>query len=395
MVVACLTTAKVVADNSQNTPPTPAPSKPASAAPQKPLTDLTKPIFSPAKNAIANKQTTGPSAGTSPSGGDDGVTDLPPPDTLPGASKNSALPDDNPMGQLDPDGVPLSVVNGHRERPSQAMIEAYLKQRAAAADDNKDWLLREYEKQQQAREAKDNANAPNLYSELSANKDLARLAGIPVDDSNAKTGGATFRTGDTSKNNSDNLDLRKDADTAAVDAAKQAAKPMISFAPVSATDISAPMPFQFTTSFDNVVSNAAAPAKANEAEEASELDTPGAISDNNKDSSLTDAPNSDQSLEFLPGESTTSARAHQDVNSGAELSLPMDSGQLHKDEATSLQVAQPYRPPDVDKTATVAPGPPAPPPNPDQNPNAPVPVSQVPIPSARAPISNPFDLLNR
>ena len=335
---------------------------------------------------MAARSRTGPSAGTSQSDNSD-VPNLPPADSLPGAQNQVSVPNDNPMEQMDPDGVPLSVLSGHKEKPSQAMIDAYLKQQATAIAQDRDWLLRSYEERKQARAQKENDSSPNLYTELTSNKALANLAGLPSSDDDGKS---ALRTGDAAKG-SNGPELRKDADSTAADEEKKLAQPLIASHGLKTPNFAAPMPFQFSTSFDNVVPNVPVPAKVKEAEEMTDLDTPGAISDKTGG-----ATNGDLNLDFLPGESLTSAKGHQDANSPAELALPMDSSQLHKDETLSLQVAQPYRP-GADRTAMAAPGPSAPSPNPDKesDPNAPVPVSKVPIPSTRAPISNPFDILNR
>jgi hypothetical protein len=399
MLAVCLSAAKATADDAQSAPasaPTPAAPAAQLSAPSKPLPDLSKSIFSPAKNAIANGAPSGPSADNGKGAG----PDLTPPQDLPGADTTTKVPDDNPMEQLDPDGVPLDVLTGHRDKANEALVEAYLRQRAAGQD--KDWLLRSYEKAEQAREVKDNDTTPDLYSQLTANKELARLAGLPVDE-NADAA-AAFRTSDSAKTNNDDNGtggLRKDADTTAADEARKLTKPIIAIdSATAATNLAAPPPFAFSTSFDNIVPNVPVSAKVKEAEEVSILDTPGAISAKDKDSgdTLTDSTSTDLNIDSLPGESADSARMHQDINSTAELSLPMDSGQLHKDETAILQVPQPARPIEDNKVTEVGPlGPQAPLPGQEKpsDPNAPVPVSQVPMPSARAPISNPFDLLNR
>ena len=132
------------------------------------------------------------------------------------ASADPTAPDpvDNPYTQYDPDGIPLAVTHPQPQRLSQDELDAIHKQQEQAALD-KNWLLRNYEKQLQARAA----NSPedqsaNLYYQLSSNKDLAKLAGLPALDSDSQDGAtalpngrAPFRPGPG--------DLRADASSAA------------------------------------------------------------------------------------------------------------------------------------------------------------------------------------
>ena len=107
---------------------------------------------------------------------------------------------------------------------------------------------------------------------------------------------------------------------------------------------------------------------------------------------LADMSSADLTLDILPGESIEKARAHQD-NFKAELALPMDADQLHRQQAATTKPAT------VAKAATDKPAQPTPPPDPTKpadDPDAPTPVSQVPqINPVRAPIANPFDILRR
>ena len=386
MVAVYLAATSTFADDSQTTPPSTKPAAP------KEMPNLSKPIYSPDKVSM-DKQ---PGAPIAPATSSTQNIDLqlPRPEDLPAATEESKISTDNPMGQLDPDGVPLSVTQGQPQKPSQAMVDAYLKQRAAA-EQNKDWLLRSYEDQVKARQARDKDQTQNFYNELTSNRELARLAGLPVTDD---TPGTAFRTDDTSQDDKAAA-LRKEADDADATKANKLPKPMISWnSSTAATNITAPLPFAIPSSFDKIDPQTQSQPQTSKVDD-SDLDTPGAISERKDSDSLTDSSTSDLTLDMLPGETADQARAHQDYNSRAELSLPMDATLLHKEQAAFSQGPQLPRPAGENPTTTITPlGPPAPTPGTSTaatDPNAPVPVSQVPQPSSRPPIARPFDLLNR
>ncbi len=112
------------------------------------------------------------------------------------AARGDSEPVVNPHAQEDPDGVPLSVA-----QPQEGSSRRRRKSRPAqkAQQQNKDWLLRNYEQQQQTRNGVNSSQNPSL-SGLSSDKDLARLANLPTLDSVAPGQVAPLRTGTGSRN---------------------------------------------------------------------------------------------------------------------------------------------------------------------------------------------------
>jgi hypothetical protein len=103
----------------------------------------------------------------------------------------------------------LPLLKPVTRQPTQGEIEAYLQRQAEAAK-NKDWLVRGYEQQLESRRGKNDADqSTNLYYELSTDKELAKLAGLPTLELPADAPVTTPRTG---VNDSDNgaLVLRED-----------------------------------------------------------------------------------------------------------------------------------------------------------------------------------------
>jgi hypothetical protein len=298
---------------------------------------------------------------------------------------------ENIYSQLDPDGIPLSVTQGQPKKPTQAEIDDYHKQVDQAAL-NKNWLLRSYEHQKELRNKANGSSdqTANLYFQISSNKALAKLAGLPE----AAPNGASLKTGADSGASS--AALRKDP---ALDAARNPSsinslsRPLI--APLSsnpsASNFGAPPPLLMTSPFGGILPQASSPASTRTAQslDTSDLETPGMTAE--KTDPLAGMSSADLTLDILPGESIQEARAHQD-NFKAELSLPMDADQLHKQQTAATKPTTVKAP--TAKTAdTTAPQAQT---KPEDDPNAPMPVSQVPqINPVRAPIANPFDILHR
>jgi hypothetical protein len=329
------------------------------------------------------------------------------PDTTDSATVMTS-PEDAPTVHYDPDGVPLAVTEKQPRRATPEQIAAYRKEMAKAAAD-KDWLLRAYEKQLQTHEAAGTtatefSNA-NPYAEFSANKDLAKLAGLPDlqdDDADEKP---LPRTGNDASDHSSAglhpgsspLSTRAPASQpfgssflrpmitplSAPDAAGlsnfYSSLPVAGLTPYYATDPSTPAP--------------PVPARASVVPDDTadhDIDTPGMIAAE-KDP-LADPNTSDLTLDVLPGESVEHAKAHQD-NTDALLQLPqaMDADEFHRAQESELN-------PPVPKNAlanqSAAPTPA--PPKPADDYDAPVPISKFPtIAPVHAPIANPYDILNR
>ena len=304
------------------------------------------------------------------------------------AAPASSDSDENPYSQLDPDGVPLAVTQGQSAKPTQADVEAAQKQQQQEAA-NKNWLLRAFEQQQQLHNKANGAGdqGPDLYYQLSSNKDLARLAGLPLDENPDSD---SLKTG-VNQPGENSAQLRKDpAAQAAAGSNPQIdlSKPLISplDSPV-VTSVSSPLPYAMTSPLASLLPQTPPAPKAEETQEIADLDTPGMVAEKKDPTANISDP--DLTLDVLPGESIDDARAHQDANSKAELSLPMDADQLHRQEAAA--VALPVAP-KAPQTSQPAPTPVPVKPDPADDPDAPMPVSQVPqITPVRAPIANPFD----
>jgi len=300
-------------------------------------------------------------------------------------------PTDNPYTQTDPDGVPLAVTHPQPQRPSQAQLDAIHKQQEQAALD-KNWLLRDYEKQVRARAAKSSEDqSANLYYQLSSNKELAKLAGVPALDSDDQDGTAPVPHSDQ-----DSVKLRADASSAATSAFPSHAnlfKPLIT--PLSAPEVAgqpnfySSLPFSMASPISGGPSQTPPAPKTDHYQDSSDLETPGMVAA--EKNPLMDASAPDLTLDILPGESIEQAKAHQDNNNTLALPLPMDANQLHKEQAATLSISSV---PNAVQTPTPAPVPVKSVPIDDED--APLPVNSVPpINPVRSPIANPYDILNR
>ncbi|HEV3271554.1 MAG TPA: hypothetical protein VGZ93_05175 [Candidatus Methylacidiphilales bacterium] len=315
-----------------------------------------------------------------------------------GACADPAAPDprDNPDFQVDPDGVPLSLTQPKNQQLSgEQLKEARNHEEKAALD--RDWLLRNYEHELQAHAAADSTGGDetNLYYELTSNKDLARLAGLPTLGSDDRDNVVSSPTGEAPSNPGGET---PSAETSSRGTGNPSSwqqnlfKPAISpfsvpglarvhnFYALPPVSMGLALPGNFQTS----------PAPGpDQSRESSDMETPGMVAAE-KDP-LTDARALDLSLDRLPGESIEQARAHQDNNLNLELPIPMDVDQLHKEEAASLSV------PGASKTAQPAasPQPATVKAAPTEDPNAPLPVSKaLQINPVRSPIANPYDILD-
>jgi hypothetical protein len=315
-----------------------------------------------------------------------------------GASADPSTSDtsDSPYTQTDPDGVPLSVTQPQSRPLSQSEINAIHQQQQQAAA-NKDWLLRSYEKQLAAHASTQSPDGQeaNLYYQLSSDKELAKLAGLPALDSDSEDITTPYRTGA-----SDPASVKLRTDTSPTTNGGFSSHDNNLFKPLL-TPLSAPNAMGLNSSSPalpiamamplsgGILPQPVAVPSADQPQDSSDLETPGMVAA--KKDPLTDMSSSDLTLDILPGESIEQARAHQGNNSKLELPLPMDAGQLHNQQAAPSTVPGA---PNAAKTAKTAPAPV----NavPIEDPNAPEPVSKSPqINPVRAPIASPFDILNR
>jgi hypothetical protein len=296
---------------------------------------------------------------------------------------------DDPHSLLDPDGVPLAVTHPPPREPTEAEVEQYRKEAEEAAE-NKNWLLRGFEQQQQLHNTGSPDQSTDLYLQLSSNKALAKLAGLPETDTTGtalKTGAAPGANGPALRN-----DTTPTAATG-MPYLSDLSKPLVSplSLPAGVTTFSAPPPLATTAPFGGILPQSTpSSTPARQAEESADLDTPG-MTAAKKDPSE-DMSSADLTLDILPGESVEEARARQD-NFKAELALPMDADQLHKQQTSEITVPAVAKIATDDKTAQSTTPPKT---KPEDDPSAPIPISQVPqINPVRAPIPGPFDILNR
>ncbi len=311
------------------------------------------------------------------------------------ADPTSADSQADPYTQTDPDGVPLFITQGHAARLTPQEIDALKKNQAQAADD-KNWLVRGYEKQLQSHTANSTPEqSGNLYYELGSNKDLARLAGMPdLDEENQ----LSFRTGAPHSTRApEQLHPDNSPRMGGPPTRNMTFKPLIT--PLGSPEVagvhnflsSSPhatvTPFYSSLNGSSPASVKPAPARPR-ADDPQDLETPGLIAAQ-KDP-LADPSATDLTLDLLPGETIEHAKAHQDAVNTIQLPVPASADQLHKTQAAKLSV------PGIQNLtkAPVSTAPPKPAKDLAPDPNAPMQASEVPqINAVRAPIPSPFNML--
>jgi hypothetical protein len=305
-------------------------------------------------------------------------------------------PADNPYIQSDPDGVPLSVTNPQARKFSPDEINAIHKQQQQVALD-KNWLLSGYEQQLKSHAAANSQGGQdtNLYYQLSSNKELAKLAGLPTLDSDSQDRTTTFRTG-APHSGPASVALRPETSPVVRSSFSSHAdllKPLI--APFGAPNaaglnsFSSSLPIAMASTLSGSAPQPAPVSNANQSQDSSDIETPGMVAA--KKDPLMNMSSSDLTLDILPGETIAQARTHQDNNNKLELPVPMDAGQMHKQQAANASL------PGAPKAAQTAANVP-PPVNaaPVEDPSAPLPVSKTPqISPVRSPIASPYDILDR
>jgi hypothetical protein len=313
-----------------------------------------------------------------------------------GASADPSPPDssssdptaDNPYTQYDPDGIPLSVTHPQARQLTQEDIDAISKQQAQEELD-KNWLLRDYEQQLKAHAANSSEEQDtNLYYQLSSNKDLAKLAGLPTLGSDSEDSTTEYQAS-AIRANPGSIALRPDASSAAVSGSLSHGdlfRPLVE--PLSAPDAEglhnfySSQPGSLAPSFFGSSHQTPPAPKPDQSPDSSDMETPGMVAAEK---------NPDLTLDLLPGESIEQAKAREDNNAKLELSLPMDASQLHKEQSAALHIPGV---PNTTQPPTAATTPPVQP-VPIEDPDAPTPVSkEQPINPVREPIANPFDILD-
>jgi hypothetical protein len=313
-----------------------------------------------------------------------------------GASADPTSPDssssdptaDNPYTQSDPDGVPLSVTHPEARPLTQEDIAAINKQKAQE-ELNKNWLLRDYEQQLKAHAAKSSGEQDtNLYYQLSSNKDLAKLAGLPTLGSDSEDSTTAYQAS-AIRANPGSITLRPDASSATMNGSQSHGdlfKPLV--IPLSAPaaeglhNFYSSQPGSLAPSFGGNSRQTPPAPKPDQSLDTSDMETPGMVAAEK---------NPDMTLD-LPGESIEQTKTHEDNTAKLELSLPMDATQLHKEQLTVLHVPGVLNTTQPPTTATTPPVPVVP----IEDPNAPLPVNnEQQINPVREPIANPFDILDQ
>ena len=276
----------------------------------------------------------------------------------------------------DADGVPVSISKPKEPTLTPEEIAANHKRQVQAAM-NKDWFVRDYEKQLRKDSSGDDQSA-NLYYQLSANKDLAKLAGLPdIDDD----GEPASHTGDAHPDRKSST-LHPYAPVGTPQSGTFL-KPFI-------TPMSAPMAAglpNFYSTLGGATPKSQPPVShvTSSVQDPTDIDTPGMIAAEKNPNPET----LDLSLDVLPGESLEHARDHQDNAQLLTLPLPAGADQIHRaqmaalDPKTGLPV-NPTTPAVVPKAIPV------------NDEDAPMPISKGPVINpVRAPIGNPYDILDR
>jgi hypothetical protein len=300
--------------------------------------------------------------------------------------------DTNPYTQYDADGVPISDTRPQTQQLTPEEISAIRKQQQKAEQD-KDWLLRNYERQLQSHDAANSGRVQNsnLYYQLSTNRELAKLAGLPdinldeqdgaVPVPHSTTGLAKLRptpTPGTESLTPYHADLLKPLIT-----------PLSAPEAAGLQNFSSLLPIAMPSPLAGDPAPSASTPKPDESTDPADIETPGMIAAE-KDP-LADASTPDLSLDILPGETPEQAKERESNNTKLELPLPMDANQLHKEQAAKLSV---QGLPTTTQTTTAATTPVKAVPIVD--PEAPIPVSKTQqINPVRTPVANPFDILNR
>jgi hypothetical protein len=290
---------------------------------------------------------------------------------------------DNPYSQFDPDGVPLAIAQpSMRKRggPTEAdMQNARKREEQAVVDSN--WLLSAYEEQLRLHNGPASASTTDLYLKLSMNKDLAKLAGLPVTPS------------DPDQAQPSTEEKPKARPLAALRPAPESDslfKPFIT--PLSSTALGSTFTASTLFSQDSLLGfNNSAPVHPKPraprvSADTTEMDTPGAVADRD---AVPEPPAADLTLDLLPGESVEHARAAAEAN--GQPAVLMNADQLHLQQSAQLKPALPKN---AKPAAKVAEQPPVAKPVPPDE--LPMTVGQgAQVTPVHAPIANPFDILNR
>jgi hypothetical protein len=306
----------------------------------------------------------------------------------------------NPYAKFDPDGVPLSITQSPKHPLTAAQIESIRQQEIEDAR-ARNWLMIQYEQQLRAR-SQDSANKdkPNLFLQLSDDKNLAKLAGLDgLGAAPSAPQAPELHASATPAAEATPTTLRQEAP-----APSAAFTPLIS--PLSSSATSAINNYTlptYSSSIPSILSPNRGALPANAAPtpppsahstaytDIADLQTPGMVAAKNNPF---DEPAPDLSLDLLPGETQGEARAREEASEPATLAQALDASQLHREEILKLKAPATGVGARTTSTGTLqAAAPQAIPVNPA---DAPTPISQQQqLAPVHGPIANPYDILNR
>ena len=251
-----------------------------------------------------------------------------------GPSNPSADPD---PAAVDPDAVPLAF--SHPQKSATSADKATLADEKKKRTEDRDWLVHAYEKQLMEHPLKGGPNnSSDFYTSLSRDKDLAKAAGLNIDDASSDDPlSMDLHTGltdpePTAELRPDPAADSTDPDPAASLGLKPYSAPVVTSMAEELAPYAAPSPFQPLDS----------PAVANQDDETVKIDAPvildrGAMDIPGMTAAEGDpnrAVDDDLSLDLLPGETIPDAKAHQDL----ELPLSTDAQRLEKQREVAMAV---------------------------------------------------------
>ena len=265
----------------------------------------------------------------------------------------------------DPDAMIPARDFVQKKKPDPAAEAAAKQQQITKQQQQKDWLLRSYEQQLQSH----NANPGNLYYQISTDKDLAKIAGLPLI---TITESASVKA--TPNPGSNGLNLRTDSTPSTPSTPPGRIKPiattMSNFANLHNSFAIPTSGLQQYGPKMVAAPPTAPPATSN----TFDLDTPGMVASGKSPLLDTDTT---LTLDLLPGESPSAAKAHRENTNLLELPKTTHVAQWQDLENNALRApgsikTAPSVPlnPILLKLANEPPPVTAPPPSPIRNPVA-------------------------
>jgi hypothetical protein len=309
--------------------------------------------------------------------------------------------DEDRYTQVDAGGNPIAYAH---DKPQQTDEQkAADAKEAQRKEDDKNWLLRDYEQRLRSANPQDDSSN-NLYYQLSTNKELARLAGLPYlnNQSTSAENSANAATPPTPGSSSAPGDIMASTPKSGT-SSTQGWRPLIT--PLGEPAAAGLSNFYGGAHFlrsgfsdgSSYKSTTVKPIKSTI--NPLDLSTPGMVSAGPKeplaDPNMSDPDANDASLSLLPGQRPDEARNQQDntnlqlPNAKLQLPLPQNTEELRRVDAGKLNPsnrALPVDPSTIVNTKPIVPN----------DADEPMPASKLqPINPVRAPIANPYDLFRR